>query len=165
MQISYKLTEDDQRKYISTNFSNNSKLKIIPIIAIILLSISFILSFALNDLFYTVLIFILLCLVIFLYYIKPRVLKNKYIKNLKTSGIFNETKTIEIGDNELKFSSPSRTSTHKYSDVTSITLVNDYFIHISFKHSDSIVIPKSAFSDEIDMIDFINKIKLYAKII
>ncbi|HOA79960.1 MAG TPA: YcxB family protein [Defluviitaleaceae bacterium] len=165
MQISYKLTEDDQRKYISTNFSNNSKLKIIPIIAIILLSISLILSFTLDDLFYTVIIAALLFLIVFLYYINPRNLKNKYIRDLKASGILGETKTIEVNENNLTVSSLSRTTVYQHSDVTNVSVVNDYFIYISFKHGDSIVIPKSAFTNEIDMIDFINKIKLYAKII
>lgn len=165
MQVDYKFTEEDQRKYLSTNFNNNPKFKIIPILAIILLSVSLILSFTLDDFFYTIVLLAILFLVIFFYYINPRIIKNKYIKNLKSSGVLDENKTIEVSEYELKISSQSRTTAYQYSDITSISIINDYFIHVNFSLGDSIIVPKTAFSTNTEMIDFINKIKSNAKII
>ncbi|WP_333638516.1 YcxB family protein [Tissierella praeacuta] len=167
MQITYNITQEDQKKYISSSFISHKKhkFKVISIIVIIVLSFSFILALTIKEYFHSIIALILLALNVFIYHLNPKRFKKKYIRSLKNSGILEETRIIDISDNELKFSSSLRTVIHQYSDIKNISIINDYFIVISFKHEDSIAIPKSAFSNDIEMIDFINKIKTNAKIL
>lgn len=167
MQISYKLTEEDLKKYISTNFNPKKRtiLKIISTIGVVVLIIIVLMALISQDYFFATCITLFLIVIYTLDKFAPKHLKKKYIKKLKETSAINELRTIELKDDEIVVSSPSRTSIYKYSEITSVNLVNNYFVLIKFNLGDSIAIPGSAFSDNTEKIDFINRIKTNAKIL
>lgn len=167
MQITYNLTEEDQKKYISTNFEPKkiSPRKIIILIAAIFFFFLALMFLIISDYLWAIIMFAIAILYCYLLYGLPKKYKKKYLDKLKSSGLLEETKIVEVNSNELKFSSPSRTTTHSYSDLSNISVVGDNFILINFKHADGIVIPTSAFSSKDEMINFINQIKTNAKIL
>lgn len=162
MKINYKITNEFKERYISTNFDVKNKTilrSIVFIASIILLFISLI---ALISQDYSLFI-VPLVIALSGFYITflPRILKKKYIKSLD----FNNENIVEVNESDLTIVSSSRTTTFNYSQVKEIYLVSNYFIFIRFRPGDSIVIPKYAFSDDTETIDFINKIKINAKIL
>lgn len=167
MQITYNLTEEDQKKYISTNFEPKkiSPRKIIILIAAIFFFFLALIFLIISDYPWAIIMFAIAILYCYLLYGLPKKYKKKYLDKLTSTGVLKETKTIEVNDGELRFTSPSRTVIHQYSDIKDISIINNYFIIIIFKHEDSIAIPKSAFSNNTEMIDFINQIKTNAKIL
>ena len=167
MQITYNVTEEDQKKYIATNFvqKKTSFRKIIIILSIIVLIFSSLTLFAVSEYFLGSVAFFFAALYFYFCFLYPKRLKKKYLQKLNSTGILEETKTVEVSDDELRFISSSRKTSHKYSDIFKISILKDNFILINFKHEDSLAIPKSAFSDNAEMTNFINKIKSNAKIL
>lgn len=167
MQITYNITEEDQKKYISTNFEPKkiSPRKIIMILVTIFFFFLALMFLIISDYLWAIIMFAVAILYCYLIYDLPKKHKKKYLDKLKSSGLLEETKIVEVSQNELKFSSPSRTTAHSYLDLSNITVIEDNFILINFKHADGIVIPTSAFSNKNEMIDFINQIKTNAKIL
>ena len=167
MQITYKLTEEDLGKYISTDFKAKEKpiSKIISTIAVIILVLIVLMALIAKEYFIAICIFLLLIAIYVADKYVPKRLKKKYIKKLKETSTINELRTIELKEDEIVVSLPSRTSIYKYSEITSVNLVNNYFVLIEFNLGDSIAIPGSAFSNNTDKIDFINRIKTNAKIL
>lgn len=162
MQITYNLTEEFKEKYISTNFDTKTKaiLRIIILVSSIVLLIISLMAIIAKDLIlfmFPMIISIIGFYVAFL----PKILKKKYFKSLD----FDDNKVVQIDKDGLFFKSSSRTTHFNYSEIKSIRLIDNYFILIVFRPGDSIAIPKYAFSNDNEMIDFINKIKSNAKIL
>lgn len=162
MLITYKITDADKRKYSSSSL--NKKKQTVPKLlfysgTIILVLISLIAIIAKDFSFATPIIAFLI--VTHLLANIPKLLKNKYIKSIDSD----EERTIEISKDSLIISNPSRSTSYNYSDIKSVDYVDDYFVLIKFNLGDSSLIPVSAFSNNTEMIDFVNKIKTNAKIL
>lgn len=167
MKITYKLTNDDIQNYISTNFETNkfNSRKIILILGIVIFSFIGLVFLSISDYFEGVLMFALVIFYFYLLFGLPKRAKKKYINSLKSSGYLDETKVIEVNENEFKFETPSKTSIYHCSNISNISVIKDNFVLINFKHEDSLLIPTSAFSSKDEMVDFINTIKSNAKIL
>jgi hypothetical protein len=162
MKITYSITEEDLKKYVSSDFS--AKNKTIPklllfiggfaLIAILLLAlIAKDYSFAIPIIVFLVVIYLILK--------SPKLLKKKYLNKIDTK----DERIIEIDENHLTVTNSTRTTSYKFNEIEEVTFVNDYFIFIRFNPGDSLLIPKTAFSDSMEMIGFINKIKVKSKIL
>lgn len=164
MQITYKLTEDDQKKYISANFQPKNKNILLRILLIVLLTLSIVL-FGLEEQIFATAFLVIDVVCFLLYFILPKSYKTKYIKNLDNAGVLNESKTIDVKDDELLITSPSRSTAYKYSDVASVSVISTDFIMLKFKHGDSLLLPISAFDSSAEKTEFINTVKLKAQIL
>lgn len=167
MKIIYTLTEEDQGKYLSTNFAPKkikARMGVMSVIMFFLFLFSFY-SFAGSSYIMGSFFLFFALLYFYLIFTAPKKAKKKYLDELKSTGVLSETKTVEASDNELRFTSPSRIVVHAYEDVSNVTVVNDSFVQINFKHADMILIPPSAFSNNDEIIEFVNLIKLNAKIL
>ena len=162
MKVTYTLNDADIKKFMSSDFrtKKNTILKIILVVTFIILTLILLISLIAKDyLFSTPLFLFLLFVSIILYY--PKVLKKKYIKNLNTDN----KKAIELKEGVLVVSSSDRKTSYNYTDIKKVNFVNDYFVLIEFKPGDSIVIPKSAFNDNLEITTFINLLKTNAHIL
>ena len=162
MKITYTLTDEDLQKYTTTDFVNKNKIApktlifigsfiliIILLIAIIAKDYSYVVSIAL---FFMILYFILQ---------SPKFFKKKYLKALNTD----EERIVEIGDKDLMVINSTRSTSYKFSEIKEVNFVNEYFVFVKFNPGDSLIIPKTAFSNNEEIIDFINKIKTKARIL
>ncbi len=167
MKITYTLTDEDFQKYISTNFEPNkfNIKKIFFVFVIVIFSLASLLFFIFNEYTLGIIMLSVVVLYVFLLIEYPKIMKKKYLKKLESSGKLNELKTIELNVDECRFISPSRTIIQDYSDFSSISVLNNDFIMITFKQEDSMVVPISAFSNKDEMITFVNRIKTNAKIL
>jgi len=91
----------------------------------------------------------------------PKFLKKKQLNKIDTK----DERTIEINENHLTVTKPTRITSYKFNEIKEVTLVNDYFVFVKFNLGDSLLIPKYAFLNDTEMIDFINQIKTNAKIL
>ncbi len=167
MQVSYRFTKDDIDNYLSTNFPLKKKRisNIIFIIGITFLVITDLMFLIIKDYSYTLFFTFFIILLLALNKYIPKHMKKKYINKLKSTGLIEELTTIELKEDEITISSPSSTSTFKYSVIEKVSLIKNYFVLIEFKSGENIVIPGSAFSSNTEIIDFINQIKTKAKIL
>lgn len=162
MQITYTLTEEDKEKYLKSNF--DTKKRTVPKVMVflgsfVLLLILFMALIAKDYSFTVPLSIFLVFILLILYY--PKQLKKKYIKGLNS----NDERSIELKESALVVSSSTRETSYSYTDIKKVDFINDYFVLIEFKLGDSIVIPKSAFQDNLNIITFINLIKTNAHIL
>ena len=167
MKITYTITEDDQQKYIMTDFGKKkfSLSKIIMTLVIIFFSLFGCIYFIVSEYFFGFFMFSIAILYFYLLRYHPRRIKKKYLNKLMSSGILGETKTVEVTPDGLKYESPSRTTIYKYASLSNISILDDSFVFIEFNSGDSLLIPTSAFSSNDEMVDFINTIKSNAKIL
>lgn len=162
MKITYSITKEDFNKYISSDFSTRNKTipKILLFIGSFILMIILLMALIAKDYSFAIPIIIFLGIIYFASY-SSKLLKKKYLNKIDIK----DERTIEINENHLTVTNSTRTTSYKFDEVKEINFINDYFVLIKFKPGDSIVIPKTAFSDNTKMIDFINKIKTNAKIL
>lgn len=163
MKLSYAFTDEDLEQYIKTDFNNKKNKILSKLLMFVLIFITVFISLAFlftKDLSFLILSIILLILTYFLSN-KTKFLKKKYINKIKTDG----EKTVEITDTHLILTSLTRSSSFTLDEIKEVNLINNYFIFIKFSLDDTFVIPKSAFSTDVEMINFINLIKTNAKIL
>lgn len=162
MKITYSITEEDLKKYVSSDFS--AKNKTIPKLLLFIggFALIAILLLALIAKDYSFAIPITVFLVVIYFILKsPKLLKKKYLSRINTE----DERIIEINENHLTVTNPTRTTSYKFNEIKEVAFINDYFVFIKFNPGDSLLIPKSAFSNDTEMIDFINQIKTNAKIL
>lgn len=161
MKITYTFSDDDQMKYINTNFDTKiTPRKIILVIAIIVFSFLGLAFMFSSDYYYAFLMFAFVAFYLYLLFGYPKRVKKKLSKT-----VVGVQRIVEITESELTIIEPTRTNIYKLSEIKTVNLIDDYFASIGFDDNYSFVIPKSAFPTKDEMIDFINKIKTNAKIL
>lgn len=162
MKITYTLTDEDLQKYTTTDFINSNKIipKILIFVGSFVLIVILLMAIIAKDYSFIIpitIVFMLLHVILK----SPKFFKKKYLKTINT----NEKRIVEIGDNDLIVTNSTRSTYYKFSEIKEVSFVNDYFVFIKFYQGDSLIIPRTAFSDNEELIDFINKIKSNAKIL
>ncbi len=162
MKITYNITEEDLKKYVSSDFSTKDKTisRILLFIGGFVLIAILLLALIAKDYSFAMPITVFLVVIYFILK-SPKLLKKKYLNRINTE----DERIIEINENHLTVTNSTRTTSYKFNEIKEVTFVNDYFIFIRFNPGDSLLIPKTAFSDNMEMIDFINKIKVKSKIL
>ncbi len=162
MQITYNITEECKEKYISSDFNTKNKtfLKIFVFLSSFILIVILLMALIAKDYSFAVPIIIFLGIMYFILQ-SPKLLKKKQLNKIDTK----DERTVEINENHLTVTKPTRTTSYKFNEIKEVTLVNDYFVFVKFNLGDSLLIPKYAFLNDTEMIDFINQIKTNAKIL
>lgn len=166
MLITYKITEEDKKRYISSNLiTNKSKmLNIIFLLCFLILFSITLLALIAKDYFFAFSVFAVSMVLLILVRNAPKFQKKKYISSLEKNSYLNETRTVRIDENHLMVGTSSRTTCYKFLDIKKVES-DGYFVVITFRAGDSVAIPGSAFSNYEERIDFLNLIRTKAKII
>ena len=166
MKIIYSKTAEDRKELVKSlvprfRFRTMNILILILLALLLLFAISYYIE---GETFFATCVMIMITLCLLEDFVLPRIYFTKAFRKVLGNDLYFEEKTMEVGDNELSISSPSRFVSYKYSDIEKVELKSSGFVIVHFKHGGIAAFPTHIFKSDEETMEFISTIKSKANI-